>query len=443
MLPRALVFSADEPARLTLLEALASVGFQVEECGEIFAAIEQVTSYSFKVIVADFGQALEAKFLLQTARDLKCNRSALSVALGDYKQLEAATELRPTAILRKPISPAQAVEALVKLGAPNPPVWQPPQLMQERQTEQLGSPVLDQVGTRADERLHAVSEASVPNRHQDWDISAIAPATVSPRRSRCWTATAVLSVLSPVLIIFSLLAYDSGMRQLAVRWKQSVFNRMANMNSSAARISAQPASQAGAPTLQASVPQLTDYILADYKLPDAPPGSLIAIPTKSEVQPPEIDTAAVQALRGMRQTSPPEYHVSIARTASSPEIPESLLLPSSYVTLAKTMTKLPDEERTLEPRKLSEEVSRALLIQQDLPLYPAQAKAAGLEGSVVLQALVGKDGTIRDVKLIRGHLLLGQAAAEAVKRWRYRPYRVNGQNLEVQTLITLEFRRNS
>jgi TonB family protein len=191
------------------------------------------------------------------------------------------------------------------------------------------------------------------------------------------------------------------------------------------------------------MPQLTDYILSDYKLPDAPPGSLIEIPAKNELPVPEIDTAAVQGLHGLRPTSPPEYHVSIAHTASSPEIPESLLLPSSSIILAKAATRLPDEERTLEPRLLSEEASRALLIQQELPPYPVQAKAAGLEGSVVLRALVGKDGTIRDVKLIRGHLLLGQAAAEAVKRWRYRPYRVNGQNLEVQTLITLEFRRNS
>jgi protein TonB len=57
-----------------------------------------------------------------------------------------------------------------------------------------------------------------------------------------------------------------------------------------------------------------------------------------------------------------------------------------------------------------------------------------------MRAWIGKDGKIQDVKLIRGSLLLGEAAYHAVKQWRYRPYLLNGQAVETQTYVTLDFR---
>jgi protein TonB len=94
----------------------------------------------------------------------------------------------------------------------------------------------------------------------------------------------------------------------------------------------------------------------------------------------------------------------------------------------------------LEPVLLTEEAARDLLVQQVLPAYPESALRAHVEGAVVLQAWVGKDGVIRDVKVIRGPLLLGRAAFEAVKQWRYKPYYLNGQAVEVLTMVTLRFR---
>jgi protein TonB len=94
----------------------------------------------------------------------------------------------------------------------------------------------------------------------------------------------------------------------------------------------------------------------------------------------------------------------------------------------------------LEPVSLSEELSRRLLLQKVLPSYPEQAVKARLQGPVVLQAWIGRDGTIQDLKLVRGSFLLGQAAYRAVKQWRYQPYLVNGRAVEAETFVTVDFR---
>jgi len=93
----------------------------------------------------------------------------------------------------------------------------------------------------------------------------------------------------------------------------------------------------------------------------------------------------------------------------------------------------------LEPVNLSEEIAAKLLLEKVEPSYPRQALQAGLQGPVVLQAWIARDGSIRDLKLIRGSLLLGQAAYGAVKQWKYKPYMLNGQAVETQTLVTVNF----
>ena len=94
----------------------------------------------------------------------------------------------------------------------------------------------------------------------------------------------------------------------------------------------------------------------------------------------------------------------------------------------------------VEPVNLAEDLSQALLLQKVTPSYPQQALKAGVEGAVILQAWIGKDGSIRDLKLVDGSLLLGRAAVEAVRQWRYKPYLRNGVAVEAQTYVTVNFR---
>ena len=93
-----------------------------------------------------------------------------------------------------------------------------------------------------------------------------------------------------------------------------------------------------------------------------------------------------------------------------------------------------------EPVTVSEEAERALLVHSVNPEYPAEALAQKLHGPVVLQARVGRDGSVEDLKIVRGYFILGRAAIAAVKQWRFQPYSVNGHAAATQTLITINFR---
>jgi protein TonB len=58
---------------------------------------------------------------------------------------------------------------------------------------------------------------------------------------------------------------------------------------------------------------------------------------------------------------------------------------------------------------------------------------------VVLQAVIGKDGTIQNLRVVSGHPMLAQAALDAVKQWRYKPYYLNGEPVDVDTTINVNF----
>lgn len=80
-----------------------------------------------------------------------------------------------------------------------------------------------------------------------------------------------------------------------------------------------------------------------------------------------------------------------------------------------------------------------MLLQKVLPMYPARARRDGVQGQVVLKAVIGKDGTIADLQPLQGPQELSQAAMDAVQHWRFRPYEMNGKPVEVETDIRLNF----
>ncbi len=73
------------------------------------------------------------------------------------------------------------------------------------------------------------------------------------------------------------------------------------------------------------------------------------------------------------------------------------------------------------------------------PAYPPLAKQARIAGAVVLQAEISKDGSIQNLHVISGHPMLVPSAIEAVKQWKYKPYILNGEPVEVETTITVNF----
>jgi periplasmic protein TonB len=79
------------------------------------------------------------------------------------------------------------------------------------------------------------------------------------------------------------------------------------------------------------------------------------------------------------------------------------------------------------------------LIYRLQPMYPILARQARIQGTVELRAVISKSGTIENLTIIRGHAMLVTAAVEAVKQWRYRPYLLNNEPIEVETDITVNF----
>ena len=89
--------------------------------------------------------------------------------------------------------------------------------------------------------------------------------------------------------------------------------------------------------------------------------------------------------------------------------------------------------------RVSQGVTQGMVLHKVQPTYPPLARTARVQGSVVLAAVIGKDGAIQNLHVLSGHPLLQQAALEAVKQWRYRPYILNGEPVEVDTQVTVNF----
>ncbi len=90
--------------------------------------------------------------------------------------------------------------------------------------------------------------------------------------------------------------------------------------------------------------------------------------------------------------------------------------------------------------KISQGAIEPKLIQKVDPIYPPKARIQGLTGSVTLDATIAEDGSIRAVAVVSGTSLLADAAATAIRQWRYRPATLNGKPVETQKRITVVFK---
>ena len=93
--------------------------------------------------------------------------------------------------------------------------------------------------------------------------------------------------------------------------------------------------------------------------------------------------------------------------------------------------------------RLSEGITRGLLLKPITPVYPAIARAAGVHGTVIVTAVISKSGMIESLQVVSGPEMLRSAALDAIRAARYQPYLLNGDPTEVQTTITINFTRGS
>ena len=99
---------------------------------------------------------------------------------------------------------------------------------------------------------------------------------------------------------------------------------------------------------------------------------------------------------------------------------------------------IPPRPAAVKPLLVSH-LAEANLLHKVQPTYPPIARQARVQGAVELRAIISKNGTIENLVVVRGHPMLSAAAIEAVRQWRYRPYLLNGEPIEVETEITVNF----
>ncbi|HYL13689.1 MAG TPA: TonB family protein [Terriglobales bacterium] len=150
------------------------------------------------------------------------------------------------------------------------------------------------------------------------------------------------------------------------------------------------------------------------------------------------ETAKTDSVSSAAQASPETQNVP---TKLAPEQQVVASLPRSSLSTISPGITLPSPSvaaPVLAPR-VSQGVTGGKLLHRVDPIYPYQAKQQHIDGDVVLQARIGKDGRVAEVKAVRGNAFLANAAVAAVRQWRYEPYKLNGDPVDMQAEIVIKF----
>jgi protein TonB len=99
----------------------------------------------------------------------------------------------------------------------------------------------------------------------------------------------------------------------------------------------------------------------------------------------------------------------------------------------------PEAPRPPQRIKVGGNVQQANLVKQVKPPYPPLARQARIQGTVILEAVINRQGSVDQLRVVSGHPLLVQSAMDAVRQWKYRPTLLNGEPVEVVTTITVNF----
>ena len=133
-----------------------------------------------------------------------------------------------------------------------------------------------------------------------------------------------------------------------------------------------------------------------------------------------------------------------AAEESAPELPSPLAVASANGSnlsgLMSSASSLP--KPSLATLRISQGVSQGLLIKRVQPKYPPAALAVRAQGAVQIEATINKEGNVTNLKVLKGDPVLARAAVEAVRQWRYKPYYLDGDPVEIETQITVNFKTN-
>jgi TonB family protein len=156
-----------------------------------------------------------------------------------------------------------------------------------------------------------------------------------------------------------------------------------------------------------------------------------AVTTTRTVLPPlEVEVVAGDAHRTVRAGSN-AVHVDLERAPSR----QDLASVTSNVNQPASRVATPAAERT----SVSPDMASTMVMRSVQPEYPMLARQMRVQGSVILQALIGRDGMIQDLRVLSGPPILASAAQEAVRQWHFKPHYVGAQPVETRASITVNF----
>jgi len=215
------------------------------------------------------------------------------------------------------------------------------------------------------------------------------------------------------------------------------------------------AAQAAILTLAVTIPLLHPEVLPTHALHHLdflppPPKQPTPPPQPVRVQPVVVTSAPIAP--AMQQpvinTTRVEPFTSDGRQVEGPTIalnigPANPAAPFSAATPAPTPHVVPAPAANTAPVSISQGVLAGYLLAPIQPQYPVIARAAHVEGTVIIQAIISKSGTIESAHVISGPSMLQSAALQAVRNARYRPYLLNQQPTEVETTFSINFHLGS
>ena len=454
---RALMFSKRPETADLLAAVLKDSGMRAEVCSDIFSAIDKGTKQNFSCLIVDWSDQPEASFLLKRARESEANGNAVAIAIVDNEPPPA--ELRANRLeflLYRPLAAEEARAVLAK-------ACQQMGMHSAAQGTELGSSV------QQSETANASSEPEDPN------LVSIASAAPKPRTGttlqsdfedpeleesnygdeptideqepeRSQRVIGFRAVCAAVLVfaaVFCLWRSRETVLYLA-QTREGIFHVL--RESMAALLYSSPSGAQPVDSVMTDAQQDAYFarirnangrstlgvVLGEMSLPEAavrlPKAFDFPLPTPvllhTDPPPLHVQRGPVpESLRGAAPIGPPV----IATVTPAQMMPVS--------------TPVPQIPQFSEPVHLSEEAARAMLVHRVEPVYPPEALAQKVQGPVVLQALIGRDGSVEDLKIVRGYFVLGRAAIAAVKQWRFQPYVLNGHPAATQTVLTVNFSR--
>ena len=454
---RALLFSANSETNATLAAACKNADIRISVCPDIFTAIEKAKTQAFSCIIADWSAQPEASFLLKRARESTPNQNTLAIAIVDRDP--TAAELRDNRLeflVYRPISTEEAEAVLGKAGEKMQPLSAADLAQTSREENGAGvgtdssaaeagasgqplqsEAVIEESGLASETGGESSSASSADEAGEEEEPSA-------PRDYAIGFSQVCAAVLVLVAAFFLWRARDTavylartpeGGVQVLKESVAALFYKNASgaLPVGAAGGDAQqdayfsrgPASsnaQNPALVVVATEATLTEAPMPLPKAYDFP----LPVPTveRHEPAPVHVERAAVpESMRSSPAIAPP-----VVVTVN----------PAQLMPVSAPQAQ-PAVQQFSEPVAVSEDAERALLVHSVNPAYPSEGLAQKLHGPVVLQARVGRDGSVEDLKIVRGNFVLSRAAIAAVKQWRFQPYILNGHAAATQTTITINF----